>query len=255
MTARLRTGLVPLLVPVIAVVAWWFASRDSTSAFYPPLREILQSFRETWLFAHFTSDIVPSLERMFAGFGLAIAAGVVAGVALGRLPTVHRAFNPVLQFARAVPATALVPVGITLLGIGDASKIFLIAFVCLFPILLNTIDGVRGVEPRLEDVARSFRLTARQRVVAVQVPAAMPQIFAGMRIALGIAFIMMIVSEMVAATSGIGYVTLQAQATFEIDQMWAGMILLGLMGAGINVAFVALERKVLKWHYRAMERA
>jgi ABC-type nitrate/sulfonate/bicarbonate transport system permease component len=252
---RGRDVAIALAVPVAAVAIWWVASAGSTSPFYPSLQAILDSFRQTWLFAHFGSDIVPSLERMLAGYAIAVVVGVGLGVLLGRLRTVDRAVQPLVQFGRATPATALVPVGITLLGIGDAPKIYLIAFVSLFPILLNTIDGVRAIEPGLLDVARSFRLTRWQRVFALQLPSAAPQIFAGMRIALGIAFIMMIVTEMVAATSGIGYITLNAQQSFQSAQMWAGMILLALLGAGINLVFVAIERRVLRWHHGATGRS
>jgi len=159
-----------------------------------------------------------------------------------------------VQFARSIPATGLVPVSITLMGIGNAPKIWLIGFVCMFPILLNTIDGVRGIERGLEDVARTFRLTRRQRIFQIQLPSAAPQIFAGMRISLAFAFIMMIVTEMVGATSGIGFVTLNAQQSFQVPLMWAGMILLGVLGAFLNILFLLVERRVLAWHYRSTGR-
>jgi ABC-type nitrate/sulfonate/bicarbonate transport system permease component len=239
-----------LIVPVLALVIWWFASANSTSPYFPPLESILQSFRETWLFAHVSSDVVPSMLRLFGGYLLAVVLGVGLGVALGRNRTLDAACQPIVQFARAVPGVALVPISISLLGIGDLPKILLIAFVCIFPILLNTIDGVRNVESGLEDVGRMFRLSRRERIFAVQVPSAAPQILAGMRIAVALAFILMIVTEMVGATSGIGYVTLNAQQSFQITQMWAGMILLAILGVVLNTAFVLGERRLLRWHYR-----
>jgi ABC-type nitrate/sulfonate/bicarbonate transport system permease component len=250
---RTRSGaaFIALVIPVSIVIFWWFASANSTSPYYPSLETILSSFRETWLFAHFSSDIVPSLRRLVAGYAVAIVAGVGLGLLLGRIRTLDDMFQPSLQFARAIPAAALVPIGTTLLGIGDTPKIWIIAFVCVFPILLNTIDGVRSVEPGLEDVGRSFRLTRRQRVFAILLPSAAPAIFAGMRIALAFAFIMMIVTEMVAASSGIGFVTLNAQQGFQIPQMWAGMVLLAILGAALNVVFVLVEGRVLRWHFRS----
>jgi ABC-type nitrate/sulfonate/bicarbonate transport system permease component len=121
----------------------------------------------------------------------------------------------------------------------------------VFPILLNTIDGVRSVDPGLEDVGRSFRLTRRQRVLAIQLPSAAPAIFAGMRIALAVAFVLMIVSEAVGATNGIGYVTFQAESNFDTPTMWAGMLLLAFMGALFNLIFVLIEARLLRWHYRS----
>lgn len=146
---------------------------------------------------------------------------------------------------------ALVPVAILLLGIGDSAKISLIAFCCVFPILLNTIDGVRNVVPELQDVGRAFRLTRRQRITAIQLPAALPQIFAGMRTALGLAFILGIVTEMTGSTDGVGFVTLEAQQTFEIPQMWSGMILLGVLGSLLNALLLFAERRALRWHNRS----
>jgi ABC-type nitrate/sulfonate/bicarbonate transport system permease component len=257
MTVATRTGrlALSLVVPVTAVVVWWTLSADSTSPFYPPLETILENFRETWLFAHMGSDVVPSLVRLALGYLVAIVAGISLGVLFGRLRTLDLAFQPTVQFARSIPATGLVPVAIVLMGIGDAPKIWLIAFVCVFPILLNTIDGVRGIDRGLEDVGRTFRLTRRQRIAAIQVPSAAPQIFAGMRIALSLAFIMMIVSEMVGATSGIGFVTLNAQQSFQVPLMWSGMILLAILGASLNVLFMLVERRVLRWHYQSTGKA
>lgn len=240
------------VVPVVICVVWWFQSAGSTSPYFPPLERILTNFRKTWLFDRFGSDVVPSLTRLALGYLLACAVGISSGVLLGRIRVLDRAFQPAIQFARSIPATALVPIGITVAGIGDAPKVWLIAFVCVFPVLLNTIEGVRSVNSGLEDVGRTFALTRWQRVMAIQVPSASPHILAGMRIALPIAIIMMIVTEMVGATSGIGFITLNAQQAFQIPLMWSGMILLGVLGALLNGAFVLLERRVLRWHYQSV---
>jgi|1186.fasta_scaffold83385_1 ABC-type nitrate/sulfonate/bicarbonate transport system permease component len=244
---------VSLIVPVAIVLLWWFASADNVSPFYPPLSSIVQAFGDNWVFERVASDVLPSLERMFAGFAIAVVVGVSLGALLGRLPLVAHALNPVLQFGRALPATALVPVSIVLMGIGDLPKIALIAFVTLFPVMLNTIDGVRAVDPVLEDVSGSFRLSRAQRVLHVQLPAAAPQILAGMRIALSVAFVMMVVTELVAATNGIGYVTLQAQQSFQVSLMWSGMLLLGILGVFFNGVFVLVERRLLRWYTQDRE--
>ena len=242
-----------LIVPIAIVAVWWFASEDSISPFYPPLRSIMESFGENWLFARVASDVLPSLGRMFAGFAIAVVIGVGLGALLGRLPLLAHALNPVLQFGRALPATALVPVSIVLMGIGDTPKVVLIAFVTLFPIMLNTIDGVRNIDPVLMDVCRTYRLSRVQRVLHVQLPAAAPQVLAGMRIALSVAFVMMVVTELVAATSGIGFVTLQAQQSFQVPLMWSGMLLLGILGVFVNGLFVLLERRLLRWYTQDQE--
>lgn len=255
LATRLRSLVIALVVPVVAVVLWWVVTNNSTSPFYPPLHTILSTFKDTWLFSHVGSDVVPSLKRFVLGYLVGVVFGVGLGVLFGRLRGLDRAFQPAVQFSRSIPATGLVPVSIALLGLGNSPKIWLIGFVCLFPILLNTIDGVRGIEGGLEDVGQTFRLTRWQRIFAIQLPSASPQIFAGMRIALALAFIMMIITEMVGATNGIGYVTLNAQQSFEVPLMWSGMILLAVLGAFLNFLFMLIERRVLRWHYRSTGRA
>lgn len=251
---RAAGAAIGLLLPAILLVVWWFASADSASPFIPPLEVILRTFRETWVFDQVWSDVVPSLQRLFAGYLLAVVVGLAAGVLLGRHRRLDAAFQPMIQFVRAIPGVALVPLGIVLFGIGDTPKILLIALICVFPILLNTIDGVRNIETGLEDVGRLFRLTRRERLTAIQIPSAAPQIFAGMRTAISLAFIMMIVAEMVGATNGIGHQIVQAQQSFRSAEMWAGMVLLALLGAGINGLFTLAERRILRWHHRMAER-
>ncbi|BCJ69530.1 ABC transporter permease [Polymorphospora rubra] len=249
----MRTGL-RLLVPVLLVLLWWTTSAGSTSPFYPPLREVLAAFEESWLFARVGSDLVPSVTRLLAGLLIATVIGIVVGAALGRSLLLAQALNPALQFCRSLPGTALVPISVVLFGIGDGSKILVITFVCVFPVLLNTVDAVRGIDPQLEDVARSYRLTRAQRLTFVLLPAAAPQIFAGIRTALGIAFIMMVVTELYAATNGVGFVTLSARNSFDVPQMWAGTVLLGLLGVALSTLFLLLQRRVLRWHIGMTER-
>lgn len=194
-SAGVNGTLISLLLPVVIVVGWWLISANSTSPFFPPLQKILETFAQTWLSERVMSDIVPSLVRMFVGFAIAVVVGVGLGAVLGRFRTAAFTLNPLLQFSRSIPATALIPVAVVLFGIGDTPKIVLIAFVSSFPILLNTIDGVRNIDPVLEDVAVSFRLTKAQRFRWVQLHAASPQVVAGMRVALSLAFVVMVIGR------------------------------------------------------------
>lgn len=244
--------LISLILPVVLAAAWWFGSAGSTSPFFPPLQVILTTFVQEWP-QRFASDILPSLERLFLGYVIAVVVGVVLGAVLGRFRLVAYAVNPILQFFRALPATALVPISVIILGVGDAPKVLLIAFVSGFPILLNTIDGVRSIDPVLEDVSRSFRLTRLQRFFRVQLHAASPQVLAGMRVALSLAFVVMVTTELLAATNGIGYVTLLAQQSFQIALMWSGLILFGLLGLLINGLFILVERRLLRWYTHTRE--
>jgi ABC-type nitrate/sulfonate/bicarbonate transport system permease component len=252
-SASVNGALISLILPIVIIVVWWFWSANSTSPFFPPLRLILQTFADAWLSDRVLSDIVPSLTRLVVGFAIAVVVGVLLGALLGRIRIIAVALNPVLQFFRSLPATALIPVAVVLFGIGDTPKIALIAFVSSFPILLNTIDGVRNIDPVIEDVCRSFRLTKLQRLRWVQLHAASPQVISGMRVALSLAFVVMVSSEMLGATNGMGYVTLLAQQGFQIPLMWSGLILLGLIGLIVNGIFVLVERKLLRWYTQNQE--
>jgi ABC-type nitrate/sulfonate/bicarbonate transport system permease component len=120
--------------------------------------------------------------------------------------------------------------------------------VCLWPVLLNTIDGVTGIDPTLRDTARVYGVKGPGLLRRIVLPAASPQIFAGMRTSLSLALILMVISEMVASTNGIGFFVLQSQRSFAIPEMWSGILLLGLLGYLLNVVFVLVERRVLAWH-------
>lgn len=237
-----------LWLPLALVAVWYLATRGSRSIYFPPLRDILERFGDLWLFSRFESDVIPSLERFAIGYAIAVAAGTGLGLLLGLAPRLRRAFGPTVDFLRSVPPPAMLPVVFLFFGIADSGKVALIAFGATWPVLLNTIDGVRGVEPKFLDAARAYGYSRLQRVVHVVVPAARPQVIAGMRIGLSIGIILMVLSEMTSATNGLGYFVIQAQQTFAVTDMWAGIILIGLIGYGANMVFLAMERRALRWH-------
>lgn len=249
-TSRRRALAVALdvTVPAAVVAAWWVWSTNADSFYFPPLPEILTTFADTWVFERVGSDVVPSLVRLLLGFAIAVVASVAAGSVLGLSAVAGRVAEPITEFLRAIPPPALLPFAILVFGVGDTMKVFIIAFVCLWPVLLNTIDGVRGVDPTLLETARVYRVRGLQRLRRVIWPAALPQIFAGMRTSLSLALILMVISEMVASTHGIGYFVLQSQRSFDIPEMWSGILLLGLLGYLLNAGFAVVERRVLRWH-------
>jgi ABC-type nitrate/sulfonate/bicarbonate transport system permease component len=243
----LGTGL-EVTVPLLLLVAWGVASARSETYYFPPLTDILSTFADTWMFERVGSDVVPSLVRMGLGFGIAVVGAISAGLLLGMSRRSRIATAPIVEFLRAIPPPALLPFAILVIGVGNSMKVFIIAFVCIWPILLNTIAGVTGVDPTLRETTRVYGISRRDRVWRVMLPAASPQIFAGMRTSLSLALILMVISEMVASTNGIGYFVLQSQRTFAIPEMWSGILLLGILGYTLNAAFVLIERRVLRWH-------
>ena len=240
-----------VLVPLLLLGLWAIWSAGTDTFYYPPLTEILEKFSETWLFERVGSDVVPSLLRLMAGYFLAVAVAVLIGIPLGLNDTARRAAAPIVEFLRAIPPPALLPLAIVVIGVGNSMKVLLIGFVCLWPVLLNTIDGIRGIDPTLNETVRVYGVRGLTRLRLVTLPAAAPQIFAGMRTSLSLALIMMVISEMVASTNGIGFFVLQSQRSFAIPEMWSGILLLGILGYVLNLIFILVERRVLAWHREA----
>jgi len=251
MSPRTRRALelaLEITVPVALLAIIWVWTASSGTFYFPPLSDVVERFADNWLFERFGSDIWPSLRRMFLGYAIAVALGVGVGVVLGGSRVLRRGTAPVVEFLRSIPPPALIPFGIVVIGIGDSMKVFIIAFVCVWPVLLNTIDGINGIDPTLKDTGRVYGVSGRDRLLRMTLPAASPQIFAGMRLSLSLALILMVISEMVASTNGIGFFVLQSQRSFAIAEMWSGILLLGILGYLFNLIFVVVERRVLAWH-------
>jgi ABC-type nitrate/sulfonate/bicarbonate transport system permease component len=248
-----RLLLVEVIVPCALVVIWYVTSLNSTSFYFPPLKTILGNFWSFWLGKGFMAQVVPSIGRMIIGYGLAIVGGVIVGVCVGLSTWAHNLANPLVEFLRSIPSILLIPFGIVVLGVGTSMKVFIIALGCAFPIILNTADGIRSVEPTLIDVARTFKLSGWTRLFRVVLPSASPQIFAGLRASLPLALILMVVSEMLASTNGIGYSILQAETRFVTSEIWGGIIVLGVLGYLVNLVLSVAEGRALAWHrgYRA----
>jgi ABC-type nitrate/sulfonate/bicarbonate transport system permease component len=194
--------------------------------------------------------LLPSLTNFTIGFGTSVLLGTAVGVLLGMSPVLRALFAPVLTFFRSLPSPALIPIVLGIFGIGAGMNIALIVLGAVWPVLLNTIDGVRSVDTQLREMVRSYRLTRRQVITRVILPNAAPQIFAGYRISLQIAIILIVVSEMVGATHGLGYFVLESQQLFKVTQTWVGTILLGIIGYSLTLIFLRIERRVLRWHIR-----
>ena len=248
MRRRLLEAALEITVPLLVLVIWGLLSAGSESFYFPPLTSILSTFADIWLFERIGSDVVPSLARMGLGYGAAVLIAVVVGVSLGLMRRGRLVAGPIVEFLRSIPPPALLPFAILVFGTGTEMKVFIIAFVCLWPILLNTIDGVTGVDPALRETTRVYGVSTIDRIRLVVMPAAAPQIFAGMRTSLSLALILMVISEMVASTNGIGYFVLQAQRRFNMPEMWSGIFVLGILGYALNAGFVLVERRVLRWH-------
>jgi len=178
---------------------------------------------------------------------------VPLGLLMGSIALLYRLMEPLTEFIRPIPAAAYIPVAILFLGIGNEMKIFVVFLACLFPILLNTYGGVRGVDPVLVDTGRTFGISRFRALCQIVFPAALPSILTGMRISLGIALIVVVVAEMIAGNSGIGYYILDMQRSFRVPEMFAGIFTLGLLGFIINFVFLKIEQHFLRWRGTSVE--
>lgn len=242
-------------VPLLLLAAWWFGSDSSSSPFFPPLREIVLEFQRLWLFDHLLSDILPSVGNFLAGYVIACLVGISLGILLGLVKPVFWILDPIVQLVRSIPAVALLPIFVATMGFGNEVRVFAIALASLFPVLISTIDGVRATEPLLLETARVYRLTRWEKLRDVFIPAAAPQVFAGALVSLQVAFIVMITSEMLGASRGIGAMTLLAQQSFDVRGMWAGILLLGILGYLANLIFTIVRRRALAWYLGSQKAA
>jgi len=241
-------------LPLVLVLAWALATRETANIYFPSPAVVADAFTATWLTeATMTKHVLPSLGRFGIGVALSIVIGIVAGTAIGATPWLRSLLEPMLEFFRAIPPVALVPVLMLILGIDDSMKLAVIVSGSVWPVLLNTIEGVRAMDPVLTDTTRSYRIRGRLAYRYFILPAASPQIMAGVRLCLSIGLILMVISEMFAASSGLGYQILFFQRQYMIAEMWSGIVLLGIVGVAVAAIFQLVERRVLHWYHGSRE--
>jgi ABC-type nitrate/sulfonate/bicarbonate transport system permease component len=240
----------PGFLLVLIILAIWQVG--SVTSFFdpvslPPVTTVFDSWYQSIANGSLIKQLVPTLYRIAAGFGLAVLIGVPLGLLMGTISLFFRLLEPLTEFIRPIPSSAYIPVAILFLGIGDEMKIFVIFLACLFPVLLNTFGGVRGIDPVLIDTGRTFGVSRLTTLWQIVLPASLPNILTGMRISLGLSLIVGVVAEMISGNSGIGYFILNNQRIFRVPEMFAGIFTLGLLGFLINLLFLRLESHLLRW--------
>lgn len=241
---------------VVAIVLWEWAAVSNPSLYFPPPSRIWENSIELFfsggastflLTTAITVDAFATIYRTLVGFALAVVIGVVFGTVIGRNLVIRDLTNPAIEFLRSIPATATLPLFIILLGGGDGMRIAFIAYTAMWYVILNTAMGVSVIHRSMLDMGQTFRVPSIRAFFRIILPAAMPNVFAGMRIALTVALLAAIVSELLLSTNGIGYQLLMAQAQFSMLDLWSWMVFLALLGFVLNTAMEVLERSVLKW--------
>jgi len=235
----------------ILLALWELAAASGRlpSMSFPRMSAVLATWWELIISGELFGELGPSLWRMFAGYFIGVGLGVALGLLMGYFRFFYSLLEPITEVLRPIPSPAYLPIVILFLGIDDEMKIFMISFASLFPVLLNTYSGVRSVDPIQLQTAQTFGVTGWKLLWQIVLPSASPYIFTGMRVSLAVALIVMVISEMVAASSGIGYFILSAQRGFKIRDMFAGVLTLAVVGYVLNRVFVWIENRVLAWHY------
>jgi ABC-type nitrate/sulfonate/bicarbonate transport system permease component len=186
---------------------------------------------------------------------LAAIVGIPLGLVLGAWRVARAMLMPLVRFLMAIPPPALLPIALVLFGTGAVREVGLIAFGCVWPILLNSLAGAGSMEEVTRESSRLLGLRGRRYVMQILLPSAAPQIASGLRIALGFALILMVISEMFVSTQGLGFVLVQGQRTFQIDSMWAVVVLIAIIGIVLNAVLETGLRRSLRWHYGMSEEA
>lgn len=251
MTPRLKQILWLWWLPVALVALWWIGSAESGNFFFPPLSRIVEVTWRDLTNGILVGHMSASLWNMALGLGFATVLGVLFGLVIGESRAIREATGPFLNFVRAIPPAAIVPIVIVAMGTGPAPKVFIIAFACVWPILLNTVDGVRGMNPQLMETARAFRIPFALRNRKILFMAALPQIMAGLRIALAISLVLMVIGEFVGASKGLGFYIREKKEAFALAEAWGGTILTGILGYLLSAIFLRFERWALKWHFHS----
>ncbi|HTB44694.1 MAG TPA: ABC transporter permease [Acetobacteraceae bacterium] len=243
-----------LIAPLTLLAAWELAGRLGlvNTLLFPAPSKALADLMVMISSGYLWRALYASLYRVICGFAVAVVVGAVLGMAMARIRWVDDILDPLVELLRPISPLALFPLAILWFGIGDASKIFLIALAASFPVILNTYAGARSIDSNLVRASRSLGATEFEIFKGVVLPASLPHIFTGVRLAWGISLIVIIAAEMIGATVGIGYMILEAQQTFRTERVLAGIFVIGVIGFTTDLGFRRLRRWVLPW-YRETE--
>jgi ABC-type nitrate/sulfonate/bicarbonate transport system permease component len=223
-----RTGLVnAAVVPAPTTVAVVVGQIVTTGAFIVP--------------------VLQTLATLFAGYAAGCVAGIVCGVLMGSFRSVYNLFEPLTEMLRPIPKPALLPALILFLGLGSTMKVTLVALAAFFPVLISTVQGTRGVDATMIDMARTFGYRPAQILWKIVLPAAAPYFAVGMRVSLGISLVVLVVAEMLAETGGVGAVLIQMQQQFQVRQTYGWLVVLALIGFSLNALFAWAERRLTFW--------
>jgi ABC-type nitrate/sulfonate/bicarbonate transport system permease component len=244
--AVIAGSLVPLAVLLCLEIA---ARSDAVNpTFLPPPSAILATFWGIVVSGSFAAPLAQTLLFLFVGYGAGCAAAICLGILMGSSRPIYNLLEPLIELLRPLPKPALLPALILFLGLGAKMEITIVALGCFFPVLINTLQGVRAVEPTMINTARTFGHGTVAIWRRILLPASAPYILAGMRISLGLGIILVVTAEMIAGSGGLGDAILSAQRTFLVKESYAWLVVLALLGLALTWLFSWIERRVAFWN-------
>lgn len=216
-------------------------------AVIPPVDAVVRALFVALVNGTLLGDLLISLQRAGIAFAAAVVVSIPLGLVMGTFTRLENAIDPILQMFRQTSALAVYPIFILLMGLGETSKVFVIFWATVFPLLMNTMSGVKQVDRRLIEMARMFGASKLQIFRRVTLPGAIPSIFVGLRLSAGMALLMLVASEMIGANQGLGFKVMQAQYNFQIPLMFGAIVLLAGLGLLSNYSLIFLQRRICKW--------
>lgn len=255
LVARVKPVLLALIVPVLLLLGWHLAVQAGMTRLIPSPAQVAEYMVDfvvggIWddaFSATMHLHLWASVQRVYGGFALAVVVAVPLGLLIGRIPLVAQLFDPFLQLMRPIPVTAWLPLSMILFGLGTTSAFFLVFLGAFYPILLNTVFGVRSVEPRLFEAASMLGCRGNAQFFKVVLPAALPSIFTGLRLGLGLAWFVIVVGEMTGVPQGLGAVIMDGRTLSRTELVICGMIVIGIAGFVSDRLVVMLMNRLLRW--------
>ena len=233
---------------LLILVVWEVWAMIADSFYFPRASAVAMTIVEDW--GNLWAATLDTLRRAAIGFAIALVTMLPLGIVLGRVRVLGEIVEPVLEFFRPLPPIAVVPLAIMLLGIGDAAKLVVVVWGASFPIVINTIDAVKVQDPMQARLARSLRLTTWERMTMIDLPAALPRIFAGIKLGITVALLLTVVSEIIVSTNGLGDYLRIAQCDFSMTRVMTALIVIAIVSVIVNGATNWANRRLLDWHYR-----
>lgn len=257
-----RNQLIRIPAILVALALWQVGATALDSAYFPPFLTIADRFVNDWfsgpwqqafLSDGFLTNATPTLLRLLLGWLVGTVLGVLIGSMIAMIPRLGAALDPLVRFGMSMPAPALLPIALALFGLGTGGKVFFIAFGAIWPVIIGTAAGLRDADPVVLNSARSLVLGRVRMFFQVRIPLASPQIMSGIRVSVNAAVLLIVVAELYATTSGVGFQIVITQRSFDVVGTWSGIFLLALIGIVANGLYVLVESRVMRWQIAPRE--